>query len=141
MRASEYALRFIGVPYIHGGNTPNPGLDCSGLACEVARAMGYIPKLDLDAQGLYDYLMGHGWGRDSNAIPTDGAFLFFGKDITDISHVAIAYGHGDMVEAAGAGEECKTVEMAAKLGAFVRVRPIKWRRDLVVAIIPTGSIK
>ena len=129
---SEYLLRFIGHPYIWGGNgsgSCHGGFDCSGLVLEGLWALGILPKGDLTAQGINDKLYSMGWRQGLSV--KEGDVLFFGKDLHHITHVAIAIGNGLMVEAGGGGSKCKT---AATSTGMVRVRPISWRKDLVAAL-------
>lgn len=43
--AAEYALNFIGTPYVWGGNDPNRGVDCSGLVQQMFGAIGqHLPR-------------------------------------------------------------------------------------------------
>ena len=90
------ARKAIGVPYVWGGSSIPPGLDCSGLVYWAAHQVGSkIPRLT--AAG---YQSGSGAGNAS--VP--GNLLFWGNPAW---HVAIASGKGMMVE-------------APKPGAFVR---------------------
>lgn len=91
------ARKAIGVPYVWGGSSIPPGLDCSGLVYWAAHQMGSkIPRLT--AAG---YQSGASGGGNAN-VP--GNLLFWGNPAW---HVAIASGGGRMVE-------------APKPGAFVR---------------------
>lgn len=91
------ARKAIGVPYVWGGSSIPPGLDCSGLVYWAAHQMGSkIPRLT--AAG---YQSGASRGGNAN-VP--GNLLFWGSPAW---HVAIASGGGRMVE-------------APKPGAFVR---------------------
>ena len=138
---SEYAARFIGRPYIFGGNTPTPGWDCSALIGEVLRAFGYLGKVDWQAQRIFDFLRANGWVQVSGLVIPDSAILFFGADVDSIEHCAIAYGDGQMVEAAGGDSKCLSEQEAAKQIAFTRLRPITWRKDFKAALIPPKGKK
>lgn len=79
----------IGVPYVWGGSSIPPGLDCSGLVYWAAHQMGsQIPRLT--AAG---YQSGATPGGSMN---TPGTLLFWGYPA---HHIAIASGNGMMVEA------------------------------------------
>ena len=117
------AMIFIGTPYVWGGNDLTTGVDCSGFVCEVSRSVGLLSSKDLTAQGLYSHYMAlsYGSGIKKNSV------LFFGKDLNNISHVAIAIDSRLMVEAGGEGR-------TATDKGYVRIRPITNRRDLVAAL-------
>jgi cell wall-associated NlpC family hydrolase len=134
MTLSEYALKFVGRPYIWGGDGSGKcagGFDCSGLVLECLQAFGILSQKDMTAQGIYTALCKKGWA----AVPVKAAafedILFFGKDDKHITHVAIAIAGGLMVEAGGGGSKCKTVATST---GMVRVRPISWRKDLVAVL-------
>lgn len=125
--------RFLFTPYVFGGNNALTGIDCSGLVCELMKSCGELPAGDYSAQGLYDYFSsGRGeWNR-----PSLGALVFFGKSVTEITHVAMCLDQYSMVEAGGGGRDCLTKEDAAKRGAMVRIRLIDSRSDKVALIKP-----
>lgn len=132
MTLSEYAMKFIGMPYIWGGDGSGKcagGFDCSGLVLECLWAMGILPKGDMTAQGINDILYDMGWRQ--GLYIKEGDVLFFGKDLHHITHVAIAIDNYLMVEAGGGGSKCKT---PATSTGMVRVRPIASRQDLVAAL-------
>lgn len=132
MTISEYAQKFIGKPYIWGGDGSGKcggGFDCSGLVLECLWAFGKLQKGDLTAQKLNDKLYAMGWRQGLSV--KDGDVLFFGKDLHHITHTALAIGDGLMVEAGGGGSKCKMV--ATSIG-MVRVRQIASRKDLVSAL-------
>jgi cell wall-associated NlpC family hydrolase len=135
MTLSEYALKFVGRPYIWGGDGSGKcdgGFDCSGLVLECLWALGILPNGDLTAQGIYDILYGQLiWSTVERGKEKPDDILFFGKDGKHITHVAIAIGNGLMVEAGGGSSKCK---IAATSTGMVRVRPISWRKDLVAAL-------
>lgn len=133
MTLSEYALKFVGRPYIWGGDGSGKcggGFDCSGLVLECLWAFGKLPKGDLTAQGIHDkLLLEKGWRQGQSV--KEGDVLFFGKDTKHITHVALAIGDGLMVEAGGGSSKCKTPSTST---GMVWVRPIAWRNNLVAAL-------
>jgi len=119
----EIAMIFLGTPYVWGGNDLTKGVDCSGFVCEVSRSVGLLDKRDLTAQGLYTWYL-----LQSNKSQLErNSFLFFGKDVHHITHVAIAINEKLMIEAGGEGNQ-------ATDKGYVRIRPITNRRDLVAAL-------
>ena len=132
MSIAEYALKFVGRPYIWGGDGSGKcggGFDCSGFVLECLWAFGILPQKDMTAQGINDKLYAMGW-RQGLSIK-EGDVLFFGKDLQHITHTALAIGDGLMVEAGGGGSKCKT---PATSTGMVRVRPIALRDNLVAAL-------
>ena len=131
MSLSTIAMLFIGTPYIYGGNCVLTGIDCGALVAESLRSIGKHGKSDINAQMIYDKYAPVGY-RDRE-IKKD-SILFFGPDISSISHVAIALDNELMVEAGGGDERTTTKKIAAEMNAYVRVRPINNRRDFLTAI-------
>lgn len=81
----DYARRFMGVPYVHGGNGPK-SFDCSGFTLFVFKHFGY--KLKRTVQGQ----LADGWKIiDNTADLRRGDLVFFGgrKVPTRMGHVAI----------------------------------------------------
>ena len=127
----DYAMRFVGVPYIWGGAHPQQGFDCSGLVQEALASVGLDPPGDQTAASLYDALKVSAFQPIEN--PTRGALLFFGSP--KLSHVAIALSQHIMIEAGGGGDHTKTVAGAIAARAAVRLRPIESRTDLKFMLI------
>lgn len=88
----EIAKELIGVKYVWGGNTPQSGLDCSGL-------LYYIQKKAGSEVGDFT---ASGYSKLGARIPIGeqkaGDFLFFG---TPVTHCAIFIGNGYMIESRG----------------------------------------
>jgi cell wall-associated NlpC family hydrolase len=126
-----YALSFTGTPYKWGGNNPMTGFDCSGFVGECLKAFNVLnPACDYSSRGIFKELVNQ---PKHMAGVKRGAILFFGNDLENISHTAIALSEKVMLEAGG-GDATTISKMAAEVqNAFVRVRPI--RRDLVASII------
>jgi len=128
----DYLEKFIGTKYSWAGNTAEEGFDCSGLLCEGLRAIGKLGKEDLSAQQLHNRLY---YNAVKTAIIQKNVMLFFGKNASNITHVAVAMNNLQMIEAGGEGRDSTTK------GA-VRVRYLDTRKDLVAAysIVPAGVI-
>lgn len=130
----QYALRFVGLPYRWGGDDSIDGFDCSGFALEILAAFGFnLP--DQTAAGLYI------WCKTMGARPETrpGALAFYGKQ-GKISHVGVVINKDLMVEAGGGGAAVTSKDLAASLNAFVRIRPIRYRQDLVGCYYPMYSV-
>ncbi len=121
MSPSDYCKYFIGVHYSFGGKTPEQGFDCSGLVSEGLKAAGLIPNAALlNSQMLYNRLL----HLSIHSEIKKDSLLFFGEDITKITHVALALDNKFLIESSGEGR----VETDK---GFVRIRPINHRNDLV----------
>ena len=129
----SYALSFVGQPYRWGGDDPIDGFDCSGLVQEILSAVGMDPPGDQTAQGLYEHFKEPVAGTAGWAA---GALCFFGVSTKCITHVGFSLGNGCMVEAGGGSHKILTRQDAAAANAYVRVRPIQKRRDLVAVTMP-----
>lgn len=131
----EYAKSFLGVPYVWAGDTPMGGLDCSGFTGECGKAFGIIPgSIDLNSQSQYGHFL-----LDGGKVLTEaqvGAYLFFGQSVSKITHVAIALDNRFMIEAGGGGSQTTDLKSAIAKKAFVRIRPIRNRKDLVAIVMP-----
>lgn len=122
--AAEYIRSFIGLPYRWGGDDPLGGFDCSGLAIEMLKSVGIMePHWDTTADGLMHIF-------PIVESPEVGCLVLFGKD-GRASHVGIMVNSEQMIEAGGGGSSTLTEKDAEKQNAFVRVRPIKARRDFL----------
>jgi cell wall-associated NlpC family hydrolase len=130
----QYAMRFVGINYKWGGDDPMLGMDCSGFAQELLEAFGAHPAKgqDLTAQSLYDLLSKTG----SNQSTQVGAFAFYGKDFRRITHVAAIIGQDLIIEAGGGNSKTINAEVAAQQNAYIRVRPLHRRADLVATVLP-----
>jgi len=123
----DYGLKFLGTPYRWGGNSVLTGLDCSGFVQEVLASVGKDPRGDQTAQGLFNKLLTKTNYSPKN--PGRNDLLFFGSDSSCITHVAIALGPTQMLEAGGGDSTTTNIEKAGERRAMVRVRPI--RKDLI----------
>lgn len=123
----NYAMRFIGVPYIYGGNNPLTGMDCSGFVCECLKSIGVIDShRDFSSRDLFKLLKEN---YKTTSKVESGCVVFFGKSASMVSHVAIALNDKLMIESGGGDSATISKERAANSNAFVRIRPL--RKDLV----------
>lgn len=129
----DYALRFVGKPYLWGGDDPLLGFDCSGFVLEVLEAFGAGPKMDMSSQALHDWLKIEG-------IPSNGSHFggvaFFGKDLKSITHTGLVLGFNLMIEAGGGNSTVVDQNSAAQKNAYIKIRPLKRRKDLVAVYMP-----
>ena len=119
--ALDWALAQVGTPYIWGGETPGVGFDCSGLTQAAYRAAGIA--LPRDAQAQYD--------ATAKLAPGDpvepGDLVFFGRSTTEVAHVGIYVGGGQMVDAPHSGAAVEVQATPTTLGS-------PWGTDVLVGI-------
>lgn len=128
-----YALSFLGVPYFFGGDDPMSGFDCSGLVCELLRSTGVVPyKYRANAQGIFQLLKPTAFA----CAPQAGAVAFFGKGVNEIVHVGFCLDETTMIEAGGGDSMTASEAVASNQNAFVRLRPIRFRKDFLFTVIP-----
>lgn len=133
MSVVEYALKFIGRPYVWGGDGGGKfggGFDCSGLVVECLQAFGAVEG-DFTAQALYKHLLALGWAKVPRGLVNAADVLFWGKSEAAVTHVSLAASDWQHIEAGGGGSKCKTAENSA---GMVRLRPIASRKDFVAAL-------
>lgn len=130
--AIKYAFSFVGKPYKWGGEEPNAGFDCSGYVQEILRAVGVDKPGDQNSAALYRVFKEHSI-ECLETIPA-GSLCFFGSSKRRISHVSYAIGNELILEAGGGGSLVENIDDAIAARAFVRMRPITFRRDLVAVV-------
>lgn len=134
MTIRQYALSFCGRAYQYGGDDPIGGFDCSGFISEILRSAGVVPyNFRESAQGIYSYLIVR---NELLFNPRLGCIAFFGQKIGNITHIAFCLDDILMLEAGGGNPNTTSNDAAILRNAFVRVRPIKMRRDLLGFIYP-----
>ncbi|MDD2337447.1 MAG: NlpC/P60 family protein [Geobacteraceae bacterium] len=98
--AARTAERFVGIPYLWGGNTVVDGMDCSGFVRAVYNLCGVnIPRTSAE-----QFKVGRSIGFDELV---DGDLVFFGSSDDRISHVGIFVGGNRFVHAPRRGDEIK----------------------------------
>lgn len=86
----SYAYKFIGTPYVFGGNGPN-SFDCSGFTKYVFQSMA----INLPRTSQEQYNKGNYISREELII---GDLVFF-NTYTTLGHVGIYIGNGDFIHA------------------------------------------
>ena len=90
---AQYALQFVGYPYVYGGSSPS-GFDCSGFVRYVCSQKGYSVKRTASAQ------MDNGTPVSYSQLQS-GDLVFFnnGNSSKRATHVGIYIGNGQFVHA------------------------------------------
>ena len=115
----DLALRWVGKPYLWGGDDPVAGFDCSGLMVELLTSVGKIPRgADLTAEGLRQRFL-------AVTQPARGCLVFWGDQQKGATHVELLLDEDLAIGASGGGSKTITLEEAIRTNAFIKVRP--WR--------------
>ncbi|MEO4049448.1 DUF1353 domain-containing protein [Pseudomonas sp. CAU 1711] len=125
----------LGRPYIWGGNGPD-SYDCSGLVQSLLAHLNLDPPGDQSAAGLYKHFMKERHSQSVGLADSELADLVFYGQNEAVTHVALAWGDQQMIEAGGGGMDTTTPEKARSKGAEVRIRPITRRSDRVAILRP-----
>ena len=127
----EYALRFLGTPYLYKSNGAG-GFDCASYVQEILKAFGLLqnPWRDYWSQAIHDELFAT--KKLTNHIKV-ASVLTFGQAFHKIEHISIAINSTFMIECGGGDSTTLTIEDARKRGAMVRIRPIDNRADIIQA--------
>ena len=124
--AVDWALAQVGTPYIWGGETPGVGFDCSGLVQAAYKVAGItLPRV---AQDQYDTTTK--LAPDGPLEPGD--LVFLGGSTTDVTHVGIYVGNGQMVDAPHTGADVRVESFPATVGA-------SWGADIYLGATTVGD--
>ena len=106
--------KYLGLPYIWGGNDPSVGLDCSSFVQNVFKDLGYsLPRVTWDQ-------MNAGVAVESMAQARPGDLLFS----HDGGHVAIYLGGGKAVDAPQPGQTIQIRDAWENDGNLTTIRRI-----------------
>jgi hypothetical protein len=134
--AVDYAKHFIGTPYHWGGDDPMAGFDCSGLVVEVLQMVGILPHgRDYSA----DYLLCL-FRRDEVACGYAGCLVFYLNPARKAIHVVLMIDNTLAIGADGGGSATITTADAIAQNAFVKIRPLDYRKGPRIIVDPFKGI-
>ena len=123
-RVLNTADRYIGVPYVWGGNTPN-GFDCSGFTKYVFAKNGVsLPRTSREQARV-----GDGVPLDFGAM-RPGDLLLFAEPGEAVSHVAIYVGSGRIIHASSAMGGVNYLDLDGSRGAWYVENLVAVRRTV-----------
>ncbi len=89
----NYAMQFLGNPYVWGGTSLTKGCDCSGFTMQVLGHFGYsLPHYSGDQAKCGT--------RITSSSMRPGDLIFYGNSSGTINHVAMYIGNGQIIHAA-----------------------------------------
>lgn len=92
VEVANYALQFVGNPYVYGGTSLTNGADCSGFVMKVYEHFGYSIPRTADVQATV--------GAEVNlSALAPGDLVFYDHGSGSIQHVAMYIGNGQVVHA------------------------------------------
>ncbi len=126
----KIAFLNYGKPYKWGGNDPIASFDCSGFVIECLQSIGLLPhKFDTTAQGLYDRFVNNVDVCEDFTRSYFGDVVFYFNSNSKVTHVELCLGDGLCIGASGGGSRTNTVGDAIKQNAYIKVRPINYRKN------------
>ena len=134
--AVDYGRAFLGTPYRWGGDDPMSGFDCSGFVVEVLQGVGILPhNRDYSAHDLLTIfrpgIVAGGYA---------GCLAFWLDDLGRATHVMLMIDNGLVMGAAGGGSSTITASDAIRMNAFLKIRPLSYRKGTLVIIDPFKAV-
>lgn len=101
----DYAKKFIGTPYVWGGNSLTNGVDCSGLVQQVFRHFGIeLPRTTYEQ-------IGEGSSVGMKGLKPGDLVFFDTSSQSGADHVGIYLGGGRMIHTPRPGKSVEVVDM------------------------------
>lgn len=108
-------LRYVGVPYVWGGSSPEGGFDCSGLTqYAYAQAGIAIPRSSRSQFAAGAFIPPD---RMDLLQPGDLVFFGYGRDPNQVHHVGIYVGGGNFLHAPQTGENVQVSSLGERIAA------------------------
>ncbi len=130
--AVGYARAFLGTPYRWGGDDPMSGFDCSGFVVEILQGVGILSLgRDYTAHDLMTIfkpaVVASGYA---------GCLAFWTDKQGRATHVMLMIDAEHVIGAAGGGSATVSVVDAIRENAYIKLRPLSYRRDAPIIIDP-----
>lgn len=124
--AVQIAWELYGLPYKWAGDDPMEGFDCSGVPVEILKSVGKLPhEGDWAGNDLWLRFRGQRITK-----PIRGAVACYGTS-SNIKHVMFCLDSEFCIGATGGYSATTDIQIASDQNAFIKVRPINYRTDLV----------
>jgi murein DD-endopeptidase len=133
--AVRYAWTWIGTPYKWGGDDFS-SFDCSGLIVEVLQGIGILPHgRDYSAHDLYTIFK-------SNIVELGyaGCLAFWFDAAGHAVHVMLMVDDMFAIGADGGGSRTITTEDAIRQNAFIKIRPLDYRKGPRIIVDPFKGV-
>lgn len=113
------AKKYLGLPYVWGGNSITKGVDCSGLVQQVYKKFGYdLPRVSADQARSGSPVASMAEARPGDLIAWDNSSRNNGVD-----HIAIYIGDGKMIEAPRTGLNVRIIDVPSTPDVIRRILP------------------
>lgn len=136
--ATKLMWKMWGAPYSWGGDDPiltdedGDGLaegafDCSGALVELSHSFGFFSG-DKSADSIFHFFKDRGC---EVAAPVEGAFVCYDNAArTKVVHIEYCLGPDRAIGFSGGGSKTTSVEVADKMKAYCKIRPIERSRPI-----------
>ena len=115
-RLVSTANRYVGVPYVFGGNDPS-GFDCSGFTRYVYSAVGIdLPRMADEQYNVGSYV--------SRSFLQPGDLVFFTTYLPGVSHVGIYIGNNQFINASNNGVSIDNLDSRYWSSRYVGARRV-----------------